>query len=139
MKKCLRIPSDFRYLNDVQNFVDETLALCDLGVAKSNFVSLGVCESVSNAIGHGNNFDQQKYVTVSAELTHEALLFEIQDEGAGFDYTNLPDPTISKNVKKEGGRGLYIIHNIVDEVTFKNNGSSIQLKFNINRAHTVLS
>ncbi len=138
MKKSLRIPSDYRYLNEVHEFVEEALSLCDLDVAQFRYVSLGVCESVSNAIGHGNKFDLNKFVTLHAELTKDTLLFEVQDEGSGFDYTTFPDPTAEVNLKKEGGRGLFIIHNIVDEVSFKNNGSIIQLKFKLNRAHTVL-
>jgi serine/threonine-protein kinase RsbW len=139
LKKSLRIPSDYRYLKEVQNFVADILSSFKLDIEKSNFVSLGVCESVSNAIGHGNKFDENKFVTLFAELTTDALLFEVHDEGIGFDYCNLPDPTTPDNLLKEGGRGLFIIHNIVDEVTFRNNGSIIQLKFNIDRAHTVLS
>ncbi|PTN08922.1 ATP-binding protein [Mangrovibacterium marinum] len=139
MRKSLRIPSDFRYLNEVQNFVSEIVSTSEFGDAKGNFVKLGVCESVSNAIGHGNKFDHRKFVTVFAEFTDDALLFEVQDEGAGFDYTNIPDPTAADNLHKEGGRGLFIIQRVVDEVKFKNNGSIIQLKFKFKSAHTVLS
>ncbi|WP_163715399.1 ATP-binding protein [Mangrovibacterium lignilyticum] len=139
MKKSIRIPSNFIYLKEVEDFIDDVLGACKLSSKQVAFITLGVCESVNNAINHGNKLDENKYVSLFAEITNEAALFEVHDEGNGFDYTKVPDPTANENIKLEGGRGLFIIHNLVDEVNFKNNGSVIQLKFKLDRAHTLLS
>lgn len=138
MKKSLRIPSKFVHLKEVENFIDDVVVEYNLDEKRIAFITLGVCESVNNAINHGNKCDENKFVTLFAELTNDSILFEVHDEGNGFDYTKIPDPTLQENIKSEGGRGLFIIHNLVDQVSFKNNGSVIQLKFNIDRARTIL-
>ncbi|WP_372774533.1 ATP-binding protein [Mangrovibacterium sp.] len=139
MKKTLRIRSSFIYLKEVENFIEKVLDDCQVDQKRVAYITLGVCESVNNAIGHGNKLDENKFVTLFAEVKKKSVLFEVQDEGEGFDYNNVPDPTKKENLKNEGGRGLFLIRNLVDEVNFKNNGSTIQLKFNIDRAHSVLS
>ena len=139
MKKSIRIKSNYIYLKEVEDFIEDFVDKCNLDKKKIAFITLGVCESVNNAINHGNKCDEGKFVTLFAELTGESILFEVHDEGDGFDYTQIPDPTSRENIKAEGGRGLFIIHNLVDQVSFKNNGSIIQLKFNIDRAHSILS
>ncbi len=95
------------------------------------FINLCVNECVSNAIVHGNRGDINKYVLISFFSESDFLFFEIADEGYGFNYMDLPDPTSFDNIKKEGGRGLYIIQSFADEIKFKNNGSLVQLKFKL--------
>ena len=139
MKKSLCIKSNYIHLKEVEFFIDEILSPCKLNSRQVAYITLGVCESVNNAICHGNHFDEHKSVTLFSEISGECILFEIHDEGEGFDYTNIPDPTHKENIRNEGGRGLFIIRNLVDELSFKKNGSVIQLKFNIDRAHTISS
>jgi len=139
LEKSLRIPSSYSQLNRVEKFIHDVLGECNIASRQVGFITLGVCESVTNAIAHGNKYDEAKFVTVLAEVSDNAVSFEIHDEGDGFDHNDIPDPTLDSNIKKEGGRGLYIIHNLVDEVQFKNNGSVIHLKFYIDRAHSFFS
>lgn len=136
MAKSLRIKSHYRYLQEVEYFLEDLLSDCELGTIKSGYIKLVVCESVNNAINHGNKFDEQKYVTLFSEISDKYISFEVHDEGDGFDFTSIPDPTLEANVKNEGGRGLFIIRNLADECSFRNNGSVISIKFHINRAHT---
>jgi len=138
LKKSLRIPSKFVHLKEVESFIEDVVSGCNLNQRKIAFIRLGVCESVNNAIDHGNKCDENKYVTLFAEFTKDAILFEVHDEGDGFDYKNIPDPTSEDRIKSEGGRGLFIIHNLVDQVSFEKDGSIIQLKFNIDRANIIL-
>ncbi len=102
-----------------------------------SYIMLGVCESVNNAISHGNNYDESKFVSILARVNSESIVFEIHDEGEGFDPDSVPDPTLEMHIKNEGGRGLFIIKNLSDEINFRNNGSVIQLKFNIKSGHSV--
>ena len=46
------------------------------------------------------------------------LRFTIQDEGTGFDYENVPDPTAPENIEKVGGRGIFLMKELSDEVSF---------------------
>ncbi len=138
MKKELSIPSNFSYLKDVDLFIEDLLAHCDVSRSLSGHINLSICESVNNAIAHGNKKDSNKWVKISAEVIDKTLIVEVEDEGSGFNFTRLPDPTASENIKNEGGRGLYIISNLVDQVSFKKNGSIIQLKFKLDRERQFL-
>ena len=138
MKEQICIPSDLSYLKDVHRFIENFLNKNSINLSKAGFIVLSVCESVNNAIVHGNKSDCKKFVTVKALLQDYHLIIEIEDEGGGFDYKNLPDPTTDENIRNEGGRGLFIIQKLVDEVHFKKKGSIIQLKFNIHSEHQFL-
>lgn len=133
MAHLLRIKSSFIHLRDVELFLEDVLRDCELSSQQFAFVSLAICESVNNAIGHGNKFDETKYVTLVSEVAPDCISFEVHDEGTGFDISAIPDPTTLDNIRKEGGRGLYIIRNLADEISFRNNGSVIHIKFKIER------
>ena len=55
----------------------------------------------------------------------------MNDEGDGFDYTNIPDPTLPDNIDKIAGRGLYLMKTLSNELIFENNGASVTLVFNL--------
>ena len=91
-----------------------------------------------NAIVHGNKNDRSKKVFVRAIFKDDQLEFLIEDEGNGFDSGRVVDPTLPENLKKESGRGIFLIRKLADEVTFSNGGRKIQIKFFIQREHSVL-
>jgi len=130
-RKELSIPSDLRYLKEVEIFVQGVLEAVEASEFMSGYVRLCVTECVNNAICHGNKQDLRKVVTIFAACEGDRLLIEVADEGSGFDFESLPDPTLDENLRKEGGRGLFIIRNLVDEIAFKRSGSVIQLKFRL--------
>ena len=51
------------------------------------------------------------------------------DEGAGFDYLNLPDPTAPENIEKENGRGIFLIQNLSDSLDFEESGKVAVITF----------
>lgn len=139
MADSLRIKSNYIHLKEVECFLQNVLGGCQLSQKQFAYITLVVCESVNNAINHGNNFDENKYVTLFTEVGDEFIAFEVHDEGNGFDYSKVPDPTLEENIRSEGGRGLFIIRNLADELSFRDNGSVIHIKFKIDRAHTISS
>lgn len=139
MTDSLRIKSNYIHLKEVEYFLESVLSDCELSQKQFAYITLVVCESVNNAINHGNNFDENKYVTLFSEVCDEFISFEVHDEGVGFDYSQVPDPTLEENIRSEGGRGLFIIRNLADELSFRDNGSIIHFKFKIDRAHTISS
>lgn len=139
MKKSISIRSKFVHLKEVELFIESLLQPLDCNSRQVAYITLGVCESVNNAIYHGNKCDENKFVTLFADVNNSSLLVQVKDEGPGFDFNNIPDPTTPENIKNEGGRGLYIIRNVTDELSFKNNGSIIELKFKIKSAHSISS
>ena len=56
-------------------------------------------------------------------------MFTVIDQGPGFDYDTLPDPTAPENLEKIGGRGIFLMKHLADEVKFENEGRTVQLHF----------
>ena len=92
-------------------------------------ILIAMTEGVNNAIVHGNKLDINKSVSVEYEKRGKDLFFRITDEGAGFDYENLPDPTAPENLERPNGRGVFLMRNLADECLFEDNGRIIELVF----------
>ena len=84
-------------------------------------------EAFVNAVKHGNKFDANKIVKVSAEVSTKEARFTVEDEGEGFDVNSIPDPTNPENLFKSSGRGVLFIHNIMDEVTYNERGNRLTM------------
>lgn len=86
-------------------------------------------EAVNNAIQHGNESDCNKLVYIELETFDDEVLFTIRDEGNGFDYNKVPDPTLPENRYKTSGRGIFLMRNLADNISFEENGKIIKLTF----------
>jgi serine/threonine-protein kinase RsbW len=93
---------------------------------------IAVTESVNNAIKHGNNCDKNKNVTLTAVYEDNKVRFIVEDEGPGFDPEKLPDPTAPENLEKLGGRGIFLMQQLSDEVSFFNEGRTSEMVFYFN-------
>lgn len=122
----------------MENFIQSSLKEAGLPDLQFGSIVLTVCESVNNAISHGNGYDINKTVDIRLLCEKSELSIEIQDQGNGFNIHEIPDPTESCNIKNERGRGIFIIRNLADEVKFENNGSLIIIKFKLSREHQFL-
>ena len=92
---------------------------------------ISLTEAVNNAIIHGNNLSKEKHVRVDFCKLNEMLHVRISDEGPGFDIEDIPDPTLPSNIEKIGGRGVYLIHQLCDQVKYIDNGSTVEISFNL--------
>ncbi len=94
--------------------------------ADSNlFVALD--EAFVNAVKHGNKYDATKFVRISAEVSSKEARFTVEDEGEGFNIAEIPDPTDIENLFKTSGRGVLIIHNVMDEVRYNERGNRVEM------------
>ena len=128
----IQIPSLVENIRIVESFVDNAKEKYALTDDVYGNIMIAVIESVNNAIIHGNKTNKLKNVSLSASLLDEQIKFIITDEGEGFDYQNLPDPTAPDNIDKEGGRGIFLIRHLADEISFMNDGRSLELTFYLN-------
>ncbi len=95
-------------------------------VEQSNlFVALD--EAFVNAVKHGNRNDTTKLLRITAELSAHEAIFTVEDEGAGFDVREIPDPRDSANLFKSSGRGVLLIYNIMDEVEYSERGTRLRM------------
>ena len=100
-----------------------------LGVCKPEQSNLFVAldEAFVNAIKHGNKFDPQKLIRITADVSPDEASFTIEDEGEGFDVNNIPDPLDPENLFKTSGRGVLFIYNIMDEVMYNDRGNRLTM------------
>lgn len=125
----VQLKSELVALNVAHRFVEKILdKYPDFQPIYGN-IELAVAEAVNNAIIHGNRFDPNKSVLLAYTMTDNAIRFEVEDEGRGFDYNNLPDPLLPENLEKLEGRGVYLIKRLANRVSFEKNGSRVIMEF----------
>ncbi len=90
---------------------------------------ISLTEAVNNAIKHGNHYDHSKTVFIQARIQDDRVCCIVTDEGSGFDYLSLPDPTVAENIEKIGGRGVFLMQQLSDRIKFLNNGSTVEMEF----------
>ncbi len=127
----IQIPSLSDNIRIIESFIDNAKEKFKLNDDIYGNIMISVTESVNNAIKHGNQNITTKNVSISLLLNESQLKFRIEDEGVGFDYNNLPDPTAPENLEKPGGRGIFLMKHLADEVVFLENGSVVELIFYI--------
>lgn len=93
-----------------------------------NNVRLALVEALTNAMEHGNRWDESKLVRVKARVDRDLLVVEVEDEGHGFDHRALPDPTKTENLLCERGRGIFLMRSIMDEISFNPQGNKVVLR-----------
>lgn len=125
----IEIPSMIENIRIIESFIDNAKERFELNDDIYGNIMIAVTESVSNAIKHGNKSDKGKSVNLSLSLKDDVIKFVIEDEGKGFDYNILPDPTAPENLEKTGGRGIFLMKNLADEVTFQKDGRVVELSF----------
>jgi serine/threonine-protein kinase RsbW len=125
------LPSTSDALAEVEKIVQEVCETYEIPEDAFGNILIALTEAVNNAIYHGNQSDPNKKVTIHLLNENNQLIFTVTDEGNGFEYQHLPDPTLPENISKIGGRGIFIIHQLADKVTFLNGGRTIQIHFNI--------
>ncbi len=125
----IQIPSLPENIRIVESFIDNAKDQYKLDDDIYGNIMIAVTESVNNAIVHGNRSDRSKNVSLQLALEKTLIRFTVEDEGSGFDYNNLPDPTLPENISKPGGRGIFLMKNLCDEVSFKNDGRIAELSF----------
>ncbi|MCC7332663.1 MAG: ATP-binding protein [Flavobacteriales bacterium] len=127
----LKFESKLNNVNNVESIVDDVCEKLQINDDFYGNMLIAITEAVNNAIKHGNKEDSNKAVLLSYETLENDLLFTIKDEGFGFDFNNIPDPTIPENINKVNGRGVFIMKSLADEVTFTENGTCVKLKFSV--------
>jgi serine/threonine-protein kinase RsbW len=128
----IQIPSLSENIRIIESFIDNAKEKYSLNDDIYGNIMIAVTEAVNNAIRHGNKDNSAKNVTLSLSLQDGLIKFMVQDEGDGFNFHHLPDPTAPENISKPGGRGIFLMKHLSDEVDFKENGKVVELSFYMN-------
>ena len=125
------LPSDVLRIEDA---VEKVIARCQRTIELERRASrvrmnlrVALAEALSNAMLYGNGADRSKRVRVELTITAGAIITRVTDEGTGFDYEDIPDPTTPESLLKPDGRGIFLMRKLLDEVSFNERGNSVTL------------
>jgi serine/threonine-protein kinase RsbW len=125
---ALELPSDLRLIDPAIGYLASRLR--DYGYEGSRLTlnfRVGVSEALANAMIYGNGRDPALRVRVEVELEADQVAVVVRDEGEGFDPGAVPDPTLPENLEEPGGRGIFLIRELMDEVDFAGCGNCVRL------------
>jgi serine/threonine-protein kinase RsbW len=127
----IRISSKPENIILVERMIED---VCDIFNISEDFygnILVALTEAVTNAIYHGNQANPNKNIDISFKSTSNLVSFIVKDEGPGFDYSHIPDPTNPENIEKPNGRGVFLMRNLADNVSFEDKGSKVILDFKV--------
>lgn len=131
MKK-IKISSRLENLVEVENFVEE---ICDQNYLNNTYygaILMAIEEAARNAIIHGNKQDEKKKVTISFQRKNNGFMFNVEDQGEGFDFGKIPNPLdVEESEYAKTGKGIYLIKSLADKVDFGTKGKKVSIFFDI--------
>ena len=125
----ISIPSLIENIQVIESFIDNAKEAFEINDDLYGNIMISVTECISNAIVHGNQSESSKLVHLELQMEPGLLRCSIEDEGIGFDFNQLPDPTDPENIEKVGGRGIFLMKHLSDEVKFEEGGKKTVLSF----------
>lgn len=131
MERELNIKSRIDNLREVEKIIDEISVEYKISEDKYGNILIAALEAANNAILHGNKLDETKDVKLNFKIKDNVFSISVLDQGPGFDYQNVPDPTAPENIENVSGRGIFLMEKLSDGIDFDHNGSLVKLSFNI--------
>ncbi len=133
-----KMQSDCRMFEQLNAMLSELFVQTNLPEMEIDLVRQAVLEMIENAREWGNRGQADKFVSVSYELTDDALKFIITDEGQGFDPQNIPhaacddDQMAHLDVREKmgirlGGFGIMLAKGIMNEMIYNERGNQVTL------------
>ncbi|MEO7043255.1 MAG: ATP-binding protein [Gemmatimonadaceae bacterium] len=114
----VEIPSDVKQIEPIVSLITEHCRTLHLPRRQCSLnIPVALSEALSNAIIRGNHEDPKKHVRLRATVSDRALVFDIVDEGRGFDMSDVShDPTDEDSILAEDGRGVFLMRKLMDRV-----------------------
>ena len=127
----LELDSNPESVSEIEGLVEQIREEVEIPDELYGNILVCLTEAVNNCIIHGNKFSAEKKVAVTCVKKDNVLAFTASDEGEGFDFDHLPDPTAPENIEKVTGRGVYLMRQLSDYLNYSNGGASVEMRFNI--------
>jgi len=131
MHKSIEISSAPESLHLVEKIIDEMTEKHQIESDLYGKILVATIEAVNNAIIHGNKSDVEKKVSIDIDANGNAMKIRIKDEGEGFDYKKVPDPTAPENIENIHGRGVFLMTKLSDDIKFNKNGTEVEMTFKL--------
>ena len=124
----ISIPSDTVQGQVIQDRIVRLLEQLDYPPRDVFGVRLALEEALVNAIKHGNAMDPNKSVHIDCRIDDVKVHIEIEDEGAGFVLSDVPDPTADENLEKPCGRGIMLMRAFMNQIEYNDAGNRVVLE-----------
>ena len=116
-------------ISKLEHLTQEIIKDYNFDSSKYGVILISLTEAVSNAIIHGNDSEIDKKVSIKLKTIENGIILRVSDKGIGFDFSDLPDPTLPENLDADGGRGIFVIRSLSDSCIFYDNGSTVEMTF----------
>lgn len=124
----VEVPNDVRAIERVVELVVRRCRTCESVARKFHLnFRVGLAEALANAMLYGNGDDPGKRVRVEVTVSECRVSARVTDQGDGFDPDAVADPTTPENLLRPGGRGLFLMRQLMDEVRYNERGNSVTL------------
>jgi serine/threonine-protein kinase RsbW len=120
-------PSAISLMHSILDYLTKRVEKIGVVDRDNSHLFIALDEAFVNAVKHGNKFNHEKNVRIAAEISKREARFTFEDEGEGFDVAVIPDPRDPENLFKTSGRGVLLIHNIMDEVHYNKRGNRLEM------------
>lgn len=127
----ITLPTNLNSLDEIELFIEQIRAERDIGEEVAGNLMVAFHEAVTNAILHGNQLDPSKVVDIKAWFEDHQLVLQVTDQGSGFDPDSLPDPLDENNLLKSGGRGVFLIRQFSDDISYNDSGNMVTIRYKI--------
>lgn len=127
----LQLASDPSNITKVEGYVNKIADRYQLDQEKHANLLISLTEAVNNAIIHGNKQDRTKTVSIKLAQTSNGLAIRVSDQGRGFCYEDLPDPTSPERLCECGGRGVFLMNQLCDKLRYINGGTTVEMQFRL--------
>ncbi|MBO6577352.1 MAG: ATP-binding protein [Rhodothermales bacterium] len=129
LHRQLVLETDLEHMDRVVEETEQFLVPLDLDEEQAYNIVLLTTEAVTNAMEHGNGMDADKKVHIHYEATATHVQVTVQDEGTGFEKSEVPDPLAKKNLLATGGRGIFLMEELADDIRYEDDGRRVIMRF----------
>jgi serine/threonine-protein kinase RsbW len=105
----------------------EAVAPAGLDEDRLTDLAVALAEALSNAAVHGHRLDPKRRVAIVLAVSPGCVVVEVSDSGIGFDAHAVSDPTSPERQLAPGGRGIFLMRRLVDEVSYNASGNTVRL------------
>jgi len=116
----------------IQPLVDELMTAMgemECAVGAEADIELSLLEAISNAVRHGCEHDPERQVEVCVACeANRGVLIVVRDPGAGFDPASIPSPVDGERLYARGGRGIFLINQLMDDVHYRRGGTELWMR-----------
>ncbi len=119
--------SDPKNVHRVEEFLLKINSALNIDEEKFGSLLVVVSEAVNNAIIHGNERNPAKKVVVTCAHRGNNLVIKVKDEGKGFNPDTVPDPIHEDNLLRETGRGVFLMRQLMEKVSYNANGNEVTM------------